>query len=625
MNSIHVRSASGALAFSWLLTGCFYISPEDLDARLAFDAADADTDTDTDVDTDTHCDADEDGSYGCGGPDCNDEDADIAPGVPEVCDGVDQDCDEAIDEDATDARTWYRDEDGDGSGTAPVVACDQPADSVDNGRDCDDTNPQVSPDATDVCNGIDDNCDDSVDDGTMPVPSRYTTIQSALDTAPDNAVVCVAPGTYTERLDFGASASVLVGSGVGVTIVDGGGEGPVVSATHAVARPTLRDLTITGGAAGTGAGLYVDGAGIVLEDVTITGNTCDEATCTGVGAYLVGAVTLTDVVITDNEAALVQAEAARAHGVGAFVSGTGTLTRVTISDNRAIADDGSPFVEVYGVGAYLSDTELELVDVAISGNVGTGGDNGVAADGALTLDQDDSIVDGLTVEDNAWEFTGTAYCVAPGVFAIDSTTVMTHLRVADNRSTCATNMGVGMYIFRDSVLDVTNAQILGNSAESTGSAFGAVDLESGATATFTNVDVVGNTLSGTNAQGGGFYVGGLSTLNLRNVSIVDNELDASVFADGGAIYVGTGSALEAIYSNIYGNSVAEVSGPLVDGVGMLAVEPGYTNVTGAVSTWDLTLQSGSALIDAGDPAETYFDVDGSRGDMGAFGGPAGAW
>ena len=40
---------------------------------------------------------------------------------------------------------------------------------------------------------------------------------------------------------------------------------------------------------------------------------------------------------------------------------------------------------------------------------------------------------------------------------------------------------------------------------------------------------------------------------------------------------------------------------------------------------DFTLQPGSPAIDAGDPDPAFDDVDGSRNDMGIFGGPGGAW
>lgn len=40
---------------------------------------------------------------------------------------------------------------------------------------------------------------------------------------------------------------------------------------------------------------------------------------------------------------------------------------------------------------------------------------------------------------------------------------------------------------------------------------------------------------------------------------------------------------------------------------------------------DFHLQPGSPCIDAGNPDPQYNDPDGSRNDMGAYGGPGGDW
>ncbi len=64
-----------------------------------------------------------------------------------------------------DPQTWYEDADGDGFGnvTVSLLACDQPTGYVSNDTDCDDGNNQINPAATEVCNGIDDNCDGTPD------------------------------------------------------------------------------------------------------------------------------------------------------------------------------------------------------------------------------------------------------------------------------------------------------------------------------------------------------------------------------------------------------------------------------------------------------------------------------
>ena len=113
-------------------------------------------------------DGDEDGYIGeqYGGDDCNDEDPSIGPHAVEVCDEVDNNCDGQIDEDVM--TTFYSDLDGDGYGTEAEVteACTQPAGTSSFSGDCDDDNADISPGQDEVCDGIDNDCDDVADEGT---------------------------------------------------------------------------------------------------------------------------------------------------------------------------------------------------------------------------------------------------------------------------------------------------------------------------------------------------------------------------------------------------------------------------------------------------------------------------
>jgi hypothetical protein len=79
--------------------------------------------------------------------DCDDTDPDTYPGATEYCDGVDTDCDGALDRNAVDKVTSYEDDDGDGYGNPDVSlwSCNVPSDYVLNGDDCDDTNPDRNP------------------------------------------------------------------------------------------------------------------------------------------------------------------------------------------------------------------------------------------------------------------------------------------------------------------------------------------------------------------------------------------------------------------------------------------------------------------------------------------------
>jgi|GEM_PF-6119977 len=84
--------------------------------------------------------------------DCDDEDPDNSPIGAEVCDGQDNNCDEAVDEGF--------DDDGDG-----VTRCgaDGAYDTADD--DCDDDDPDNAPTLAETCDGDDNNCDGDVDEG----------------------------------------------------------------------------------------------------------------------------------------------------------------------------------------------------------------------------------------------------------------------------------------------------------------------------------------------------------------------------------------------------------------------------------------------------------------------------
>jgi hypothetical protein len=122
-------------------------------------------------------DADGDGVTGCAG-DCNNFNANIKPGKPELCNGIDDNCNGTIDEGLA-SLPFYQDLDGDNYGNtlAVVHACAAPAGFVATPGDCNDGNAAVHPGATEVCNLIDDNCDGTVDNA--PVPPGIAAVQVA--------------------------------------------------------------------------------------------------------------------------------------------------------------------------------------------------------------------------------------------------------------------------------------------------------------------------------------------------------------------------------------------------------------------------------------------------------------
>ncbi len=117
------------------------------------------------------------------GGDCQDANPDMYPGAEDIWyDGEDTNCDGADD----------YDQDGDEYGSAEYGA----------GSDCDDTNPEVNRDGTEVFNGLDDDCDDEV----------------------DNKV----PGTSAEYVYYGTAAGEYAGFSVAIGDFDVDGYGEVV-------------------------------------------------------------------------------------------------------------------------------------------------------------------------------------------------------------------------------------------------------------------------------------------------------------------------------------------------------------------------------------------------------------
>jgi hypothetical protein len=109
--------------------------------------------------------------------DCNDDPLsngfNIHPGATEICNNIDDNCNGLIDNldpGITGQGVYYSDLDGDGYGAgSAILSCDQPAQTSVNNIDCnDDPNLNgfaIHPGVTEICNGVDDNCNGFTDEG----------------------------------------------------------------------------------------------------------------------------------------------------------------------------------------------------------------------------------------------------------------------------------------------------------------------------------------------------------------------------------------------------------------------------------------------------------------------------
>lgn len=227
----------------------------------------------------TDCNPDSDGDGTPDVSDCAPNDAAIHPGATEICDGVDNDCDGQIDEGVL--NTYYRDMDADTYGNPAVIqqACSQPigyvannsdcndnstlqhpgqvwyadldSDGYSNGTtltqclrpagykaaieltattgDCNDNNAAIKPGVTEICDGVDNNCNGQVDEGLTPnIPqfSYSTGDDEYFFFSVDNVQVGV---SYVWNFGDGASGN---GTGVGHTYTTSGTFTVTLTATN---------------------------------------------------------------------------------------------------------------------------------------------------------------------------------------------------------------------------------------------------------------------------------------------------------------------------------------------------------------------------------------------------------
>ena len=196
---------------------------------------------------------------------------------------------------------------------------------------------------------------------TINVPGDQSTIQAGINVAVSGQdEVVVAPGTYTETIDFNGKVITVRGSGgADVTTIDGNGVGPVVTFATSEGSGSVR----------SGAGVLMVGASPSIVDCVIALNDSDfdgggMAVTAGSDPTLSGVTFAGNTGFTGG-AMFMSADSSLAMtgggfignagngGAAAFISGTATFTGTTFIDNTANFDGGA--INCQG-GSWISST-----------------------------------------------------------------------------------------------------------------------------------------------------------------------------------------------------------------------------------------------------------------------------
>ena len=230
--------------------------------------------------------------------DCNDASATTWPGAAEYCDGADTDCDGIADEDdALDAKTWFHDADADGFGVTATatVTCYGPADHVNADGDCDDAKNTVHPAAVELCDGIQNDCDETSwsaasenDTLSFEGATGWTAVDGQADftdgaapaawSAPEAGTLHVCDGVFYGHVTV-TDADVSVVGRYGAAVVDGGNSGRPFTVTGSTASLALQAMKVRNGLADDdgdwsyGGGVLCEFASLSVTEVEFAGNT----------------------------------------------------------------------------------------------------------------------------------------------------------------------------------------------------------------------------------------------------------------------------------------------------------------------------------------------------------------
>ncbi|MBM75236.1 MAG: hypothetical protein CMK59_07530 [Proteobacteria bacterium] len=509
-------------------------------------------------------DSDGDGFYAeeDGGLDCDDNNALINPDGQEICNGVDDDCDDLIDEDdpsVDDPLLCQEDNDGDGH---PV------------GDDCDDNDPFVNPGMPELCgDGKDNDCDNSQPETNIVsfFPSDGSTPQDltadftgqfnagAIPQLNTDGALHICEGIYyvnatitssIDVLSFGSGDVVLDGARTGTILtISGNGETVSIDNVHfengegsnvgfngfpqsggALACIAGTDLTIANSAFSDNTGdlggaiLGLGGCDITLNNNVFDGNNAYEHGGAIYGYF--GDYVLTDNTFSNNDVNTGAGQGGAVQlGLGGSVQGQ---TFITITNNVFTGNSGyyGAALAIFSATATLENNIFGSLSEPNTGSLGT-----------VALQES-------TVSLNGDEFLGNEQIYGGGLYLFSNTTTGEDL-VFDGND--ALLYGGAVFAGELESTDASGTSTFSNSTfiDNTGGYAGAVQIATG-THSFTECTFEDNKAVTRNANevqpsydsdgnqipfggwGGSFYIGDQYDDNGQSTDVVVDLIDSVV-------------------------------------------------------------------------------------------------
>ncbi len=585
------------------------------------DSYDNDCDGNSDIQYDYYPDVDGDG-YGdpdgktkdCSAPngyveddnDCDDNDPSRHPGADEICDGIDNDCDDVIDDGVT--TTYYEDTDGDGfgNGATAIQACEAPSSTyITQAGDCDDSTDETYPGALELCDGLDNNCDGAADDKSDQFYFRDRDADGFGDEN-DYLLTCGAPTGYVDAMGDcdDTDSTIYPGaadlSGDGIDSDCGGGDTAQPSVGLNASTFTLIQDALD--AAEDGDTIFV-GPGTYREK---------ELNFNGLTLRLIGTHGAYSTVVNANGAGRVMTFEGREDGA--------LVKRLTL--RAGLATNGG--------GLYLDQSSPTLEDLIIAANTADLG-------GGIYITNASPRLLRVTVTGNS----ATQEGKGGGIYVIDGSPTIDSSTIRDNTLTNGEGAGIWM---STSSMSIVRSTIEGN--QNLGYDPTKPTLGGGLYMTASNPVIQATLIHGntSNGPGGGAYVVG-STPSFEHCTIVANRGDSH----GGGIYVTTDDA-STTSIEIQGSILAYNTGENFynEGLEETAISMTETLLFHRDAALNHNLDSLSETITIAEPEFVAFrnngidddddyhllptspavdalegedDEDGSPADLGAFGGP----